>query len=151
MAIEFRLTLAGDIPLDQVAELAAPEATEKPASPGHTRLLSADLYEQCGYALSITAGSHGYYDAEDDDGSRWEWEPDTYVNLGFRMRADDMGDKGVPNMLATVARVLSGRPEDAALVQDGNWLLLTRVGGIVRKHNVALWYDEAFDGILPGD
>ncbi|WP_018790519.1 SitI3 family protein [Salinispora arenicola] len=151
MAIEFRLTLAGDIPLDQVAELAAPEATEKPIPPGHPRLLSADLYEQCGYAVSITEGSHGYYDAEDDDGARWEWEPDTYVNIGFRMRADDMGDKGIPNMLATVARVLNGRPEDAALVQDGNWLLLTRVGGTVRKHNVALWYDEAFDNILPGE
>ncbi len=65
------------------------------------------------------------------------------------MRADDMGDKGIPNMLATVARVLASRTEDAALVQDGNWLLLTRVRGTVRKHNVALWYDEAFDNILP--
>lgn len=149
MAIEFRLTLAGDIPLHQIAELAAPEATEKPAPAGHPRLLSADLYEQLGYAVSITAGSNGYYDAEDDNGSRWEWEPDTYVNIGFRMRADDMGDKGVPNMLAAVARVLASRPEDAALVQDGNWLLLTRVEGTIRKHNVALWYDETFDNILP--
>ncbi|WKU02997.1 SitI3 family protein [Micromonospora sp. HUAS LYJ1] len=106
MAIEFRLTLAGDIPLDQVAEIAAPEATEKPVPPGYSQLFSADLYEQCGYAVSITGGSHGYYDAEADDGSRWEWEPGTYVNVGFRMRADDMGDKGIPNMLATVARVL---------------------------------------------
>ncbi|MGC4786303.1 SitI3 family protein [Micromonospora sp. DT178] len=151
MAVEFRLTLAGDIPLEQMAELAAPEATEKPTLPGQSRLLSADLYEQRGYAVSITAGSHGYYDAEDDDGSRWEWEPDTYVNVGFRMRADDMGDKGIPNMLATVARVLDDRAEDAALVQDGNWLLLTRVAGTLRKHNPALWHDGAFDNIPPGE
>ncbi|WP_405097137.1 hypothetical protein [Micromonospora sp. NBC_01412] len=57
-----------------------------------THGFSADLYEQRGYAVSITGGSHGYYDAE-----------------------------------------------DAALVQDGNWLLITCVGGTVRKHNLALW------------
>lgn len=151
MAVEFRLTLAGDIPLDQVAELVAPEATEKPAPPGYPRLFSADLYERCGYAVSITAGSHGYYDAENDDGSRWEWEPDTHVNIGFRMRADDMGDKGVPNMIATVARILTDRTEDAALVQDGNWLLLTRVAGTIRKHHTARWDDKALDSVLPGE
>lgn len=58
MAIEFRLTLAGDIPLEQMAELAAPEATEKPTPSGHSRLLSADLYEQCAWATTeLTAGA----------------------------------------------------------------------------------------------
>ncbi len=39
-----------------------------------------------------------------------------------------MVDKGIPNVMKAVARVLAARQEDAALVQNGNWLLLTRVG-----------------------
>lgn len=31
-------------------------------------------------------------------------------------------------MMQAVARVLAARQEDAALVQNGNWLLLTLVG-----------------------
>ncbi|WP_435871794.1 SitI3 family protein [Micromonospora echinofusca] len=58
---------------------------------------------------SRTSGTSGSRWAEDDEGSRWEWEPETYVNVGFRMRADDISDKGIPNMLATVGRVLASR------------------------------------------
>jgi hypothetical protein len=148
MAIEYRLTLAGDIPLEQVADLAAPEATEEPALPGHPRLLSADLSEQCGYSVSIHAGSHGYYDAEDDDGSQWEWEPDPYVNITFRMRKNVPSDNGTRNMVAAVARVLAGRTEDAALVLNGNWLLLTRFAGVVRKHRPTWWSHYGVEDIL---
>ena len=72
MAIEFRLTLAGDIPLEQIAALAAPEATEKPALPGYPRLFSANLSEKLGYTISILKGSNGYYEADDDNGELWE-------------------------------------------------------------------------------
>ncbi|WBB47778.1 SitI3 family protein [Verrucosispora sp. WMMA2044] len=34
----------------------------------------------------------------------------------------------------TVARVLAARKEDAALVQNGSWLLLTRTAGELRRH-----------------
>lgn len=149
MAIEFRLTLAGDIPLEQVAALAAPEATEKPALPGYPRLFSANLNEHLGYAISIIKGSDGYYDAEADNGELWEWEPKAYVNISFRGSAGDMGDRGIPNMFATVARILAARTEDAALTQNGNWLLLTRVKGTIRKHNLDLWDDESLD-LIPG-
>jgi hypothetical protein len=144
MSIEYRLTLAGDIPLEQVAELAAPDATETSTMSGK-RMLSAPLYEEYGYVVDITSGSHGYYDAEDDDGSLWIWEPDTYVDVNFHMRKDDLTDKGTPNMLATVARVLAGRTEDAALVLNSNWLLLTRVGGTLRKHRPTWWSHHDVD------
>ena len=149
MAIEFRLTLAGDIPLEQIAALAAPEATEEPALPGYPRLFSADLSEQLGYSISINNGSNGYYDAVTDDGGLWVWEPDAYADIDFRLSVGDMGKMGVPNMFATVARVLKARNEDAALVQNGDWLLLTRVNGIIRKHRLDLWYDEALN-MIPG-
>ncbi|MGW0435513.1 SitI3 family protein [Micromonospora sp. NPDC003197] len=149
MAIEYRLTLAGDISLREVAELAAPEATEESSLAGYPRLFSADLYEQLGYAVSIYAGSHGYYDAEDDDGSQWEWEPEEYVNVGFRMRKNDLSDKGTPNMVAAVARVLDGRPEDAALVLNGNWLLLTRFDGVLRKRRPEWWNNYGVGELIP--
>ncbi|MDT0532335.1 SitI3 family protein [Micromonospora sp. DSM 115977] len=145
MAIEYQLTLAGDVPIERVANLAAPEATEQPTEPGRPRLFRADLDERHGYAVAVYSGSNGYYDAEDDDGSQWEWEPDQYVNLSFRMRKNQPSEAGVRNMVTAVARVLASQSEDAALMLDGNWLLLTRAGGILRKHRPSWWehYDVA--------
>lgn len=140
MAVEFRLTLAGNLPLDHVADLVAAEPAEKPRPSGtNPQLLSARLYDTRGYALTISSGSQGYFDAEADDGARWEWEPETYVDIDFSMRADDLVDQGIPNMMKAVARVLAARKEDAALVQSGNWLLLTRVGGTLRRHRPTWW------------
>ncbi|MFY1702960.1 SitI3 family protein [Micromonospora sp. WMMA1923] len=139
MSISYRLTLAGDIPLQQVADLAAPHATETTAPAGN-RLLSADLYAELGYLISITSGHHGYYDAEDDNDTYWEWEPEQYTDISFDMRTDDLADKGIRNMAAAVARILTRRTEDAALVQDGNHLLLTRTAGTIRKHRPSWWH-----------
>ncbi|MGC4792197.1 SitI3 family protein [Micromonospora sp. DT178] len=148
MSITYRLTLAGDVPLEQLAALVAPEATETTTYSGD-RMLSADLNEECGYAVSIVAGSQGYYGAEDDGGVAWEWEPATYADIDFHMHKDTLMDKGRPRMLRTVGRVLASRPEDAALVLNDNWLMLTRVNGTIRRHNEADWYDEAYDSFLP--
>ncbi|MBQ1075611.1 hypothetical protein KBX06_20955 [Micromonospora sp. C31] len=148
MSITYRLTLAGDVPLEQLAELVAGEVTETTTYSGD-RMLTADLNEECGYAVSIVAGSQGYYGAESDGGVPWEWEPATYVETDFHMRKDTLMDKGRPNMLRTVGRVLADRPEDAALVLNDNWLLLTRIDGVIRRHNEADWYDEADDSFLP--
>ncbi|WP_433315658.1 SitI3 family protein [Micromonospora sp. CA-269861] len=147
MAVEYRLTLAGDIPLEQVAELAAPGAVETSTASGG-RMLSADLNDDCGYVVDITGGQHGYYSAEDDGGALWEWEPETYVDVSFYMRKDTLVDKGRPYMLATVARILAGRAEDAALTLNGDVLMLTRVAGCIQKHNTDGWYDEDYDSIL---
>ncbi|RAO14985.1 SitI3 family protein [Micromonospora zamorensis] len=147
MAVEYRLTLAGDIPLEQVAELAAPGAVETSTASGG-RMLSADLNDDCGYVVDITGGRHGYCSAEDDDGALWEWEPETYVDVSFYMRKDTLVDKGKPHMLATVARILTGRAEDAALTLNGDVLMLTRIAGTIQKHNTDGWYDEDYDRIL---
>ena len=146
MSIHYRLTLAGDIPLRHVADLAAPNATETATPAGHP-LLSADLYHERGYLVTIRSGRHGYYDAEDDDGY-WEWEPEEYLDITFDMRTDDMTGKGVPHMVATVAQVLAGQPEDAALVLNGNWLLLTRVGGTLRKHRPQWWANYGVENAI---
>jgi len=139
MATEYRLTLAGDIPLDVLAGLVAPEKFEESAVDGGHRVLSADLSERCGYTVSIYAGSHGYFEAEDGDGSTWEWEPERYVTIGFRLGKGESSDRATREMLATVARVLGERPEDAALILDADWLLLTRFSGTLRRHAPSWW------------
>lgn len=147
MSIDYRLTLAGDIPMEQVAELAASGAIETSTVSGK-RMLTAMLNEECGYVVDITSGDNGYHDAEDEDGSLWVWEPDTYVGINFHMRKDDLADKGTPNMLAAVARVLARRTEDAALVLNSNWVLLTRVGGTLRKHRPTWWSHHDADHVI---
>ncbi|KXK62667.1 hypothetical protein AWW66_07010 [Micromonospora rosaria] len=138
MGIDYRLTLAGDIPLEQVAVLVAPEGSCTSTDAGHPRLLTVDCTTERGFGVSVFAGSNGYFDAEDDDGTPWEWEPDRYVNVIFDM-ANDQPDTATADMVAAVARVLADRPEDAALVLDNNWLLLTRTAGMLRTHRPTWW------------
>ncbi len=64
------------------------------------------------------------------------------------MRKDTLVEKGKPHMLATVARILAGRAEDAALTLNGDVLMLTRVAGTLQKHNTDGWYDEDYDRIF---
>jgi hypothetical protein len=139
MGIDYRLTLAGNIPLEQVAALVAPEGFRESTEAGTPRLLTADLTNERGFSVSVFAGSHGYLDAEDDDGTQWEWEPDSYVNVIFDMAKNDQPDTATADMMAAVARVLADRPEDAALVLDNNWLLLTRTASRLRTHRPAWW------------
>lgn len=149
MAVEFRLTLAGDLPLNDVADLVAADVTERPRPSGtRARLFSARLYGTRGYTLTVSSGSQGYFDAEADDGARWEWEPEMYVDIDFSMKADDLVDKGIPNMMKAVAQVLAARKEDAALVQSGNWLLLTRTTGELRRHRPTWWSHYGIDDLI---
>lgn len=139
MGIEYRLTLAGDIPLGDLAPLVAPHGVEESTQPNYPRLLSADLGEELGYTVTIYAGSNGYFDAEDDDGTQWEWEPDTYTNVVFDLRKNDPPENVIPTMVSAIGHVLASRQEDAALVLNGNWLLLTRVAGELREHRPSWW------------
>ncbi|MGC4863523.1 SitI3 family protein [Micromonospora sp. DT41] len=148
MATEYRLTLAGDVPLDVLAGVVAPDGTEESAADGRPRVLNADLSDRCGYTVSIHAGSHGYFEAEDGDGSMWEWEPERYVTIGFRLVKSESSDRATREMLASVARVLDERPEDAALILDADWLLLTRFSGTLRRHALSWWGVHGEDDLL---
>ncbi|MGC4849887.1 SitI3 family protein [Micromonospora sp. DT15] len=148
MATEYRLTLAGDIPLDVLAGVVAPQGVEESAVDGGPRVLSADLSDRCGYTVSIHGGSHGYFEAEDGDGSMWEWEPERYVTIGFRLVKSESSDRATREMLASVARVLDERPEDAALILDADWLLLTRFSGTLCRHAPSWWGVHGEDDLL---
>lgn len=136
MALEYRLTLAGSTPVNVVAERALPEADERPV--GTAPLLSAALFQSHGFNVTVRAGQNGLVDVESDDGS-WEWEPEKYVSLTFRM--DKSADAGwnVVNMLTVVRQVLNTGDEDAALVLNGDILLLTRFDGTLAKHRRSWW------------
>ncbi|WP_432049845.1 SitI3 family protein [Verrucosispora sp. NA02020] len=150
MAVEFRLVLAGDPPVAEVAALTAADPREVPRPTSNPVLFSARLYDQRGYAITVRSGSDGYWEAEADGEDRWEWEPATYVSVSFSMRADDIVEKGIPNMVAAVRRVLASCTEDAALVQDGNYLLLTRTDGVVRIHRLDWWHHYHLGGSFTG-
>jgi hypothetical protein len=149
MATEYRLTLAGSTPAEQVAERALPVPDERPT--GTPRLLAADLYDRYGFEVTVRTGENGYFDAESDSGM-WEWEPPTYVAVTFRMGQDADPDRAPADMLQIVRRVLQTGPEDAALVLNGNWLLLTRHDGVLTKHRRDAWWKTypAADDLIPG-
>jgi len=149
MSIDYRLTLAGSTPINQIAERALPDPSERPT--GLPPLLSAHLYEDHGFAVDIRAGHNGYVDAESDHGL-WEWEPAEYVGVAFSI--DKFADPAwkVINMLTVVRRVLDSGPEDAAFVLNGDVLIFTRFDGEVVKHNREKWwsYYPAADQLIPG-
>jgi hypothetical protein len=148
MAIEYRLTLAGSTPVEHVAERALPDPAERPTG---TARLSADLYERYGFDVTIRAGQNGYYDAESDNGT-WEWEPDSYVAVTFRMEKNTDSARAVLNMLTVVRRLLDTGNEDAALVFNGDVLLFTRFKDGLVKHRRDGWWTsyEGANDRLPG-
>jgi len=149
MALEYELSLDGDIPVEQVAERAMPDDEERPK--GTPPLLSADLYERRGFGVTVLADRDGYLEVAADHG-RWEWEPEQYVSLTFRMDKAADPDRAVINMLTVIRRVLSTGPENAAFTLNGNELLFTRFDGVLVKHNRDDWWSSypGADDLIPG-
>jgi hypothetical protein len=148
MALEYRLTLAGDTPPEQVANRALPVPAE--TDPEIAPVLWADLTDSHGFSVTVRAGKHGYVEAEADQGV-WEWEPDTYVSVGFRIDKNADHEWAVVNMLAIVRRALETGHEDAALVFNGDFILLTRIDGVLIKHRQDRWWSSypATNGVFP--
>ncbi|MBN1174043.1 MAG: hypothetical protein JXA67_17855 [Micromonosporaceae bacterium] len=140
MALEYRLTLAGQIPLADLAARAFPDPVERPTPYG--AILTRDLYDRFGFGVSILGERHDIVEAEADAGL-WGWDLDASVDLTFRMGKDpDRRELGVRSMLEAVGRVLESGSEDAALTLNGDLLLLTRMDGAVSKHNQATWWNH---------
>jgi hypothetical protein len=148
MATEFRLTLAGTAHAEDVAQRAMPGVVFTPGS----RTFGADTTDQLGVSVVVRAGTDGYVEAVGDAGT-WVWEPTTFTAATFRMtKAPDAWEQGLRNMLAAVTRVLGTGREDAALVLNGDDLLLTRLDGALVKHRRADWWDRYTwsHAVMPG-
>jgi hypothetical protein len=141
MALEYDLKLGGNIPVESLAERAFPDPEERPAGTGSP--LWVDFWEKYGFGVTVFAAKNGYIDVETDDG-RWEWEPEAYAAVSFRM--DKFADFHweVVNMLTVVRRVLDSGPENAALILNGDVLLLARFDGVLVKHRRTWW--ESYPG-----
>jgi hypothetical protein len=151
MATEYRLTLAGETPIADVATRALPGDTDRGEPFDHG--LDIDLRSDRGIGVTIWAGRDGYFDAEADWGEHWEWEPSAYVDVTCRVTRDPaLHDTAIRAMLDIVARVLATGSEDAALMLDGNYLLLTRTDGVSTKHDRTAWWDHYgwVNEIVPG-
>jgi hypothetical protein len=148
MATEYELTLAPSTPLEQLAERALPDAADRPV--GAVPRLVRDLDEKYGFDVTVSAGEDAYLAVESDQGL-WEWEPDAYASVTFRL--DKFADPAwkVINVLTVVRRVLDTGPEDAALVLNDDILLLTRLQGKLTKHRASWWHNyPAADQLIPG-
>ncbi len=149
MAVEYRLTLAGDTPVNQVTERAFPEASERPT--GIAAQLAVDHKEKYGFDVTVVAGRDGYLDLETDDGS-WEYEPETYVRVGFRLDKFVDARWAVANLLTVVRRVLDTGPEDVTFDFNGDILLFARRNGELTKHRQDTWWERYSSGnqLIPG-
>jgi hypothetical protein len=111
MALDYRLTLAGELTAEEVARRAMPVPME--ISTGAGSVLHADLRDShgFGFTVSIAAGSNGYFDAP-ADGGLWVWEPEPYVAVGFRVSKVADHEWTAVGMLGIVRRVLeAGTPK----------------------------------------
>nr|WP_221373777.1 SitI3 family protein [Actinoplanes polyasparticus] len=129
--------------MNQVAERAFPASDERPT--GVAPRLVADLKGRYGFDVTIAAGRDGYLDLETDEGS-FEWEPESYVRIVFRL--DRLADPlwAVGNLLTAVRRVLDTGSEDAIFDFNGDILLFARHGGVVTKHRRGTWWERYSDG-----
>jgi hypothetical protein len=141
MTVEYRLTLAGDTPIADVAARVLPDAADRiePYGPG----LTADLADH-GLSLTIRSRADAYLEGEADDPTTpWIWEPSPCIHITCHLAADpDLRETGTHIVLDIVGRVLSTGTEDAALMLNSDYLLLTRVGGVVTKHRRSVWWDH---------
>lgn len=149
MALEYRLTLAGTTPLDQVAQRAFPDPAERPA--GTESPLSIALYDRYGFAVTVSARRNGYFDVVTDQGS-WVWEPEAHVSVTFRMDKEADPEWKVTNMLTVTRRVMQTGPEDAVLILNGDVLLFSRFNGEVVKHRSTGWWENytGANDLIPG-
>lgn len=149
MALEYRVTFLSDTPVDLVAAHAFPERDDRPT--GAPPILRATHFEKYGFQVVVRSGEHGTLDAMSDDGD-WEWEPDPYVAVGFRL--DKFADRQwvITNMMTVVRRLLLAGSEDAAFLFNNDVLLFTRFKGELVKHNRERWwaFHEASDQLIPG-
>jgi hypothetical protein len=149
MSLSYRLTLAGSVTADQLAERAFPDLENRPSGTGP--ILFADLYATHGFGVAVRTGRNGHVDAGTDDGD-WEWEPDPFAAVSFDI--DDLTDRQrlAVNLVTVVRRILETGPEDAAFVINGDYLLVSRFDGRIVKHSHDRWwsyYPEA-DELIAG-
>ena len=155
MSLEYRLTLAGTVPIVEVAARAFPDPADRPAPDEDGKTLSADLDDRYGFTADLITTTGRYYSAPPeagDDFEYWEWEPAVSVDLTFRFTWDgDRFPAAFRAVVTAIAQVLASGTEDAAIMVSGDTVLLTRVNGVVTKHDRGWWEHYPWaNTLIPG-
>jgi hypothetical protein len=149
MAIDYYLAIATDASPVAIAAIALPDLSVHEAAdfPG---LFTTDTRASHGFGIALRTARNEWVSCVNDDGGEWEWAPDVYASVSFRMAKDDISGKGMPNMLRAIARVMAAMSEDLAFTSD-NFLYLTRFGGtLVKYHRKDFWdWYEFANTIVP--
>jgi hypothetical protein len=138
MAIEFSLILSGPTAPEGIISRLHPAESGRPEFIRLDGIWVADERERLGFILRLRQGEQGYFEAEAGD-EVWTWEPDVYVNLGFVLEKEAPRPTAYRQMLEMVERVLATGNEDAALIQNGNYLLLRRRAGKLHRVPAGFW------------
>ena len=148
MALECSLIVSGSLSPRDLVDRAFPDQAARPDFEISGPVWSADLRERLGFVLRLRQGEQGYFEAESGD-EVWTWEPDRYLNLGFAF--DKEADRGASRreMLAIVARVLATGGENAALILNGDTVLLRREGGELTRLPAGGFWDTLAPGDIP--
>jgi hypothetical protein len=148
MAIECSLILAGNSPPEALLSRLFPSAASRPDFDVSGRVWIADLRERMGFELRLLQGTQGYFGAQADK-EYWTWELDSYLNLGFRFNKFFARNVSLRHMLEMVARILATGDEDAALIQNGNELLLLREAGKLTRFRAQGFWDSLAPEDIP--
>ncbi len=93
-----------------------------------------DVSADAPFGVSLRRGKRGYFES-----GAWTLEPDTYLQVGFRVDKEADPRNVARSLVDVVERALAGGEEDIAFIQNGDVLVLERVGGEVRRLRVGFW------------
>jgi hypothetical protein len=135
MPTEFQLVIETAAGPAELAARAFPGAEESFSGP--STLLSADLYAEYGFGLSVLHAGNGYFDTDPVRGTG-PWQPERYTVFVFGLE-NSSSDRAIVNMVAAVNRVLTSGTEDVIFVLNSDWLLLDRTGGVLTRRRPDWW------------
>jgi hypothetical protein len=149
VAIDYYLAIATDASPVAIAAIALPDLAVHEAAdlPG---VFTTDTRASHGFGVVLRTARNQWVSGVSDDGGEWEWAPDVYASVSFRMAKNDDSGKGMPNMLAAIARVMAALKDDLAFTSD-NFVYLTRFAGqVVKYHRKDFWdWYEFANTIVP--
>jgi hypothetical protein len=148
MALEYRLVIVGEVPLDSILNRAFRSAANRPAvEVAGDVWIAKDVFTRLGFDLRWRHGTRGYFEAH-PDGSVWIWEPPKYTGVAFRLDKFFDWETAVANMRRIVSNLLASGPEDMALIFNGDQLLVLRERGQVKRFGPAReWAEDAPDDV----
>ena len=137
MALDYALTIAGTIPLQQILERAFPTGAERPGVEHQGKVwIAKDLFERHGFDMRWRNATNGYHSV-DMNGQTWTWEPKEYTRVSFRLNKSFDRKRALATVQKVVSRLLASGTEDMALLFNGEVLLVLRMSGDLRRYGAA--------------